>query len=107
MFLLHSRKPDDLLLTDAVIKENEISLLHRAKIVSRLEIAHARPRRAPIFQQVAPRICLWFLLHQPTLLCHAPESVAARISPQRKFPLRDRSRSIKTAQAGGRIAKQR
>jgi hypothetical protein len=41
---------DDLLLADAVIEEDRIAFFHGPQIVARLEIADARPRRAPIFQ---------------------------------------------------------
>lgn len=69
-FFLNARQSDDLFVADAVIEEHEVALLHGAKIVSRLEIAHARPGRAAILEERGPRVGFRFLFHEPVILRH-------------------------------------
>ena len=45
-------------------------LLHGAQVISRLKVADARPRGFAVGHEVAPRVVVRFLFHQPMLLRH-------------------------------------
>src|SRR2546428_259646 len=62
---------DSLLLTDAVVIENQVSLPHRAQIVSRLEIADTGPGSAAFLHKSRPRVRFRFHFHQPVVPRHA------------------------------------
>src|SRR6478735_5665911 len=51
---------NDKAVVNAVIKENLIADTHAAEIISRLEIADAGPTSFLFFDQIAPRIGIWF-----------------------------------------------
>src|SRR5437762_2158904 len=53
--------------TSAMIKEDLIAFAHSAKIISGRKIPNARPTCAAIFDEIAPRIIGWFLLHEPEI----------------------------------------
>ncbi len=52
----------------AVIIEDLVAHLHRAQIIARGVIAHARPARAAVFDEIAPRVGRRLLFHEPVFL---------------------------------------
>src|SRR5437016_2396827 len=55
----------DLFISDAVIKENEVTLLHRAQIIARREITNPGPGGPAFLHEPGPGVSGWFLLHEP------------------------------------------
>src|SRR6185437_8954161 len=58
-----------------MIEEGLVAGLHRLQVIGRLEIAHAAPIRAPVLDELIPRICRWLRLEQP--IAHGRLAVVA------------------------------
>jgi hypothetical protein len=59
-----------------VIKENTVAGFHRAQIVPRREIPHARPCRFAVLHQLRPRVSFGFGFHEPVI--HAKKLTKSR-----------------------------
>lgn len=62
----------DLFLFDAMVKADEVPLVHGAEIVSGLVISDPIPHRAAFADKLIPTVSLGFLFHQPMLFGHIP-----------------------------------
>src|SRR4051812_39803546 len=71
MLFVHLGDTNDLFVSHAVIKADEIAFFHGAQVISGLKVADPSPHGATFLQEGFPGIRLGFLLHEPKMLCHA------------------------------------